>query len=339
VSRRTPSPQVRLFILDVGHGSSAVLCDTNGVVVIDAGPGTALLEFLRDAGISRIDSLLISHADHDHISGVISLLESGKVPVGRVRLNSDALKGSTLWNDLVFLLDKMHKSRQVDFNVALTTGDTGKYDQGYVHIEILAPSLYLAGRSPGSTDRKGRRITTNSMSVVVRLSRDGAPLVLLPGDIDDAGFHNLLEDGTSPVSSVAVFPHHGGKPGSSDAAAFAKRFCNAVSPSVIIFSTGRSQHHTPRPDVVSATRKACPDTRIVCTQLSEHCASALPAEEPSHLTKSYSLGRSERKCCAGTITVLLRVPPSVLPAAKAHESFIRQSAPTALCLIRKGRER
>ena len=39
MSRQTP----RLFILDVGHGNSAVLVDTEGIVVIDAGPRTALL--------------------------------------------------------------------------------------------------------------------------------------------------------------------------------------------------------------------------------------------------------------------------------------------------------
>ncbi len=52
-----------ISILDVGHGNGAVLVDDNGVVVIDAGPGSALLEFLRHEGIDRINVLLISHAD------------------------------------------------------------------------------------------------------------------------------------------------------------------------------------------------------------------------------------------------------------------------------------
>ena len=36
------------YILDVGHGNSAVLIDRDGVVVIDAGPNTVLLDFLID---------------------------------------------------------------------------------------------------------------------------------------------------------------------------------------------------------------------------------------------------------------------------------------------------
>ncbi len=42
-----------LSILDEGHGNSAVLVDTDGVVVIDVGPGSALMEFLRQEGIEK----------------------------------------------------------------------------------------------------------------------------------------------------------------------------------------------------------------------------------------------------------------------------------------------
>ena len=42
-----------------------------------------------------------------------------------------------------------------------------------VAIEILAPSAYLAGKGPKSEDRQGRRITTNSVSAVIKLSFKG----------------------------------------------------------------------------------------------------------------------------------------------------------------------
>jgi len=37
-----------LAILDVGHGNAAVLLDTGGVIVIDAGKGGIILEVLLD---------------------------------------------------------------------------------------------------------------------------------------------------------------------------------------------------------------------------------------------------------------------------------------------------
>ena len=56
-----------LTILDVGHGNAAVLADTGGVVVIDCGKGGTLLDYLETVGIKKVDVLLISHADSDHI--------------------------------------------------------------------------------------------------------------------------------------------------------------------------------------------------------------------------------------------------------------------------------
>ena len=68
-----------LAILDVGHGNCAVLTDSKGIVVIDTGPGSALLEYLSEKNIKTIDVVLISHADQDHIGGLIQLLFSKSV--------------------------------------------------------------------------------------------------------------------------------------------------------------------------------------------------------------------------------------------------------------------
>ncbi|MFY9820530.1 MAG: MBL fold metallo-hydrolase [Thermoanaerobaculia bacterium] len=85
-----------MTILDVGHGNCAILQDSNGVVVIDAGLGNSLEIYLREQGIRRIDVILISHADQDHLGGLISLLASQAVEIGRVRLNTDSLQGSSI---------------------------------------------------------------------------------------------------------------------------------------------------------------------------------------------------------------------------------------------------
>src|SRR5712692_10484656 len=111
-------------ILDVGHGNCAVLVDDK-VVVIDAGPGTTLLDFLKEEGIKEVAVVLISHADEDHIKGLVSLLESQTVLVRLVRINSDGVKNSPTWNDLMYLLDEANKDGSVRFEVGLTTNQTG----------------------------------------------------------------------------------------------------------------------------------------------------------------------------------------------------------------------
>ena len=84
-------PKHNLAILDVGHGNSAILIDSEGVVVIDTGLGSSLLEYLEESGVTTIDAVLISHADEDHIGGLVQLLSSSKFRVRSVRLNTGAV--------------------------------------------------------------------------------------------------------------------------------------------------------------------------------------------------------------------------------------------------------
>ncbi len=323
-----------MFILDVGHGNSAVLMDTEGNVVVDAGPRNALYLFLKAERIKKIDAILISHADHDHIGGLIGILASGEFVIGKVRVNSDALQGSKTWDDLLYTLSHAQESGQLDFDVSLSTRDTGKFDQGKVHIEILAPDLYIAGKSPGSYDRKKRNLTTNSISAVIRMVKGTFPFALFLGDIDNTGLENLLETSQDVSAQLAVFPHHGGKPGkNSDAVSFTKKICEKVQSSVIVFSNGRGTHSTPLKEVIQAIREALPETRIMCTQLSENCATELRIKEFAHLTAKFAKGKEKGRCCAGTIVVELGENDiDIRPDENSHRAFIEKTASTALCL-------
>lgn len=322
-----------LYILDVGHGNSAVLVDDKGVVIIDAGPGTALLEFLTQEGIAKIDVLLISHADKDHIKGVISLFES-QISMGVVQLNTDSKKETDIWEDMTYELDLANKKGKVQFNIGLTTNDTGKFDKGKIHIEVLAPTPYLAVKGPGSTDRIGRTLTSNSVSAVVRLTKDGNPVVLLAGDIDDNGLLNLLENNVDPIAQIVVFPHHGGKTGKdTDSETFTKKLCEAIRPEVLIFSNGRGEYATPLEEITETIRRILPKTRIMCTQLSENCATELRMKKFPHLTAKFARGKEKGKCCAGTIVIELdKDKPIIKPEENKHKVFIKKAAPNSLCL-------
>ncbi len=318
---------ITLSILDVGHGNSAVLVDTEGVVVIDCGPGTALLEFIRQAAIDQIDVLLISHADKDHIEGVISLVESRQCKIGQVRLNSDALKRSKLWGDLVYLLEEF------ELGVELTTRQSEEFDQGQISIRVLAPRPALAAIGPGGNDKKGRRLTSNSTSAVIKLMHNETAVALFPGDIDEVGLENMLEDKQDMAAPIVVFPHHGGKSGSRDIEAFARQFCQAVSPDTVLFSIGRRKYDTPQPSVVAAVRESLPGVRVACTQLSKRCTDELPRTPPGHLTAAFARGKEHCECCGGTFTVLLDgALPRLLPDREEHASFIRDVASRSLCL-------
>lgn len=169
-----------LTILDVGHGSCAILAEATRIVVVDAGPKTSLLEFLLQHQIDTIDLVMISHADTDHIEGLIAILGTNTIAIKMVRLNTDSLKGSDLWDDLLFELDSLQRQGKTDFSPALTENDSGKFDSSEVTLEIIGPSAYLAAKGPSGQDTLNRRITTNSISAVIRVLYKGSPVRCLP---------------------------------------------------------------------------------------------------------------------------------------------------------------
>jgi len=256
------------YILDVSHGNCSVLIDTNGVTVIDAGPGADLLDFLVERNISRIGILLLSHADKDHISGAIGLLDANEIRIDRVYLNSDSKKKSILWDDLVFSLYDQDKRGKLYFETSLTPHLNGKLNQGQVEVEVLAPNRYIAAKSPGGRDRKGKKLSSNSISAVIRISYDRKSFAILPGDLDQIGLDNLLEDVNDVHAWLAVFPHHGGRSGSREMSSFTSLFCEAVNPEVVVFSIGDNEENFPRKEVVETIEKTSPSSHMFTTKSS-----------------------------------------------------------------------
>jgi len=318
-----------LAVLDVGHGNCAVVSSNQEVVVVDAGPTKAgLLDYLREAGFESIKTILISHADADHITGLRTIISEGSIKVDKVRLNTDSMKGTKEWDDLLWELDQ---NPEIDFQPSLTSSQAESYDIGSIKIEIVAPSAYLAGKGPGSVDRKKRNITTNSVSAVIRISLGDNPVALITGDIDEVGLANLVESSGNANAPIVVFPHHGGKSGTDKLDNFARQICDVVSPKVVIFSIGRGKYNTPRPEIVKVIKEYSEDIRIICTQLSEHCLADLPSAEPEYLDRTFSKGRECRKCCAGSIIIDLGDTSNIHPSVSEHQAFITSSAPSALC--------
>src|SRR5262249_17399249 len=157
---------------------------------------------------------------------------------------------------------------------SLTIEDSGAFDLSEnVGVEILAPSPYLAAKGPGSTDKAGNRISHNSVSAVIRITKDGEPIVLFTGDIDETGLAHLKAEKVDGTAPILVFPHHGGNPGTGDIATFVDRLLRITAPTAVVFSIGRDTPHVfPRPEVVTRVRNQGAQTRVMCTQLSKHCA-------------------------------------------------------------------
>lgn len=324
---------VELSILDVGHGNCAVLNDDGKITVFDAGLGSSLLEFLTQEGISKIDTLLISHADEDHVGGVVGLVGSEIVEIDAIYLNSDStktVKNGRRWKQLLYSLNKAKQSGKLNFFVGLTTSNTGEFDGPNIKIELLAPSPYLAALAPGGKDVKDRTLSSNTLSAVFRLMKDSESAVLLAGDLDDVGLQNLIEDEQTIEASVLLFPHHGGLSG-GNVTKFTEQICGLTAATTVVFSNGRDHYGAPRPEVVEAVRKTLSEARILCTQLSRVCAANdLTDQDQSYLSPKFARGRSRKKCCAGTVVFDL-LQKEIVPVYAGHSEFIQIGAPTAMC--------
>lgn len=323
-----------LTIFDVGHGNCAVLHDDNDdqVVVIDVPLGdTELKSWLTLRGLQTIEAILVSHADEDHIGGVLSVLTDPEIIVHRLYLNSESQRGTKIWEDLRFAIkDARCRGQGPRVHVELTTENSADFALTTVELEILAPSPELAMSGASGKTPRGRSLTANTMSAVIRVSHPSARGVIFMGDIDGVGLQELLDDSPDLVASALVFPHHGGRPGSTNMRTFAEAIATHVQPDVVVFSLGRGEHATPQPEIVDGVRGVCPSVHVACTQLSERCAAALPGIAQPYLSSDAGRGHPVGAACAGTLNIELTPQGLMNSQVAGHGRFVDQ-LPQPVC--------
>ncbi len=176
-------------VLDVGQGLAVVVRAHEHTLVYDTGArfssrfnaGEAVvLPYLRAQGRRRIDRLVVSHGDSDHIGGAASLIRS--LPVGEVSSS---------------VPERIEHPR-----VRACEAGEGWSWEG-VNFQMLHP---LGGEfAPG-----------NNRSCVLRVSTRGGA-VLLTGDIEKEAEAALVRRyGAALASDVLLAPHHGSLSSSSE---------------------------------------------------------------------------------------------------------------------------
>lgn len=318
-------------IVDVGHGSCVAIRTREMVSLIDTGPGGAILEYLLREEITEIDTIVISHADADHIGGLSAIL-SQQIPVREIIWNPDALKTSEIWKDLVYQIADLHnagatcatKNATQDTRIAVGSAD--------VEVVILAPGVALQHLGPGATDRDDRPISSNSASVVAQVRAGNVPIALVPGDLDELGLSHIMEAGLHDQlkSRVLVLPHHGGLCGTPAATRrMTSDLLTAVAPDAVFVSNGRGGYGNPRAEVVRTVLDTIPGVKIACTQLSAVC-SQLPVARTAS-PAAYSSGWARGFSCAGTIRVQVAHDYSINYNGATHDSFVSSSVTAHLC--------
>lgn len=320
----------QIVVLDVGHGNCTVITDGKDATVVDAGSGSTLMEFLYQQQIFAIDAIILSHSDKDHIGGIVAILASKRFTVGSIHLNSDSVKESKAWLNLVFEIESLEDSNMLVVNGSLCKGHRVASKVSGVSLYVLSPRRSMALRGPGSTVSSGAPVTPNTMSIVLMVEYQGKPIILLPGDMDAVAFRQLLETGQSLRADYLVLPHHGGRWGPGKRMAeMAAELCELVSPKEVLVSNGRGKFNNPRPEIINSVRLAAPEAHVSCTQLSETCCPSPPPPNTGVNSAVHSSGTAKGQCCAGSVVFDLENVP--IRDHSSHDAFIDNFSSTALC--------
>ena len=215
-----PNGTLEVHFVNVGQSAATLVVGPTGeTMLIDTGhftdDGEHVLDYLRAHGIERIDYLVVSHNDADHIGGnaaVIDYYETEADGVGAVYDPGIAASTATYRE----YLDAVERH-----DVALyetRAGDAIPF--AGVDVTVMGPpDPYLADRA------------RNENNVVLHLQY-GETGVLLTGDAEDEQERHLVEEyGDRLDATVLKAGHHGSSTSTSDA------LLDAVDPAVVAISS------------------------------------------------------------------------------------------------------
>jgi len=217
----------QITFINVGQGDSALLQDPNGFdVLIDGGPASAganVVSYLRSQNIDSLEVIVSTHADADHVGGLVTVLQASDISVGVIYFNG--YPGSTLtWNNFVNLANaRSIPMLPAQFPAELTWGNFNAY--------ILNPASGLVNPEQ------------NDASVVARIDYLDTRF-LFTGDIDSTIEATVVARQTPVAADVLKVAHHGSAYSSSPS------FLNAVHPAEGIISVGMNSYGHPAPETL-----------------------------------------------------------------------------------------
>lgn len=209
--------EMKVHFIDVGQGDATLIQSGDAAMLIDAGDdtkGTLLQNYLQKQGVTKLDYLILTHPDADHIGGAPVIIT--KFEVDRVFM-SNFEKDNKTYRKLIQALD----DKRLSFE---TPAAGSRYRLGDAEVTILAPVKEY--EDPNNA----------SIALIVY---NGENSFLFTGDAGEEAENDLLTQNTSVRADVYQAGHHGSRTSSSIA------FMQAVNPAYAVISCkeGNSYGH------------------------------------------------------------------------------------------------
>ena len=216
-----PAPQgeVTVQFLDVGQGDAVLVRSPEGkTMLVDGGRSTGRLrEHLKALGVDKIDLMVASHADADHIAGLVEAAKTGHPTL----FINNGLGGTTqTWNKLVTALEADGTKFQKADNQVINLGS--------VKVRVIAPP---AGMGDDQND--------NSVGIRVEFGQFAA---LMTGDSETKETLAWVAERRPEIRGpVQVYKsiHHGAANGDHQA------WFDVVKPENVVISVGENNYGHP----------------------------------------------------------------------------------------------
>ncbi|WP_107926933.1 MBL fold metallo-hydrolase [Lysinibacillus parviboronicapiens] len=211
----TAGQQMLVHFIDVGQGDSILIESPNGkTMLVDGGvkgAGQHIVSYLHELGVKKLDIVVATHPDADHIGGLIPVLNSIDI---EQFYDSGKIHTSQTFEDMLTLID----TKNIPYNVP-KTGDHIMLDEK-IDVTVL-------NANETASDN-------NDASIVLKLTY-GDISFLLTGDAGVALEKEMLAQDVK--ATVLKAGHHGSNTSSSQS------FIQAVHPEVTILSYGKDNKY------------------------------------------------------------------------------------------------
>ena len=207
---------VKVTFFDVGKGDAVLIETANHCMMIDSGyddTADVILDYLRERETDRLDYLLLSHFDKDHVGGADRILE--EVETGTV-LQPDYQSDGGQYGEYMEVMRAQGKAPAV-------VTQTMELSLDGVEFVIYPPQ------------KKDYEEEDNDFSLVVRM-RYGDGSFLFAVDCEKERLNELLEQREFELASdVLKVPHHGRKEKNS------REFLSAVRPGTAVITSSKEK--------------------------------------------------------------------------------------------------
>lgn len=184
---------LKVSLLKVGKADAIVVQQGTQTMVIDAGEeedGEELVAFFEQQEISKVDILIITHFDRDHVGGADSLVEA--MEIGEVVLPDYEGDGTEYWDFMKAMEEKKLTPQRLAQPVEFVLGDAA--------VLVEPPQDYTKNSNAGEIDNNFSLITTITY---------GKNRLLFTGDAEKSRLREWLSGETAKDCDFLKVPHHG----------------------------------------------------------------------------------------------------------------------------------